>query len=151
MIVDANVATEVFGTPTHSDFVAIIDWLTSPKVKGILVLGGYLTEELNRVKAARRFLLRLSQAGRARTEPTAVVNAETIAIQSSCESDDPHVIGLARVSGARILCSRDAMLHGDFKNKVLVDNPRGHVYQTASHATLLRKYGHTKACSEKIK
>jgi hypothetical protein len=58
-------------------------------------------------------------------------------------SNDPHVIALARASGARTLCSRDRELHKDFKNPALVNDPRGSVYQSPSHRHLL---GHTSGC-----
>jgi hypothetical protein len=37
----------------------------------------------------------------------------------------------------RILFSRDKALHKDFKNPALIANPRGSVYQKASHCKLL--------------
>jgi hypothetical protein len=52
-------------------------------------------------------------------------------------SDDPHVIALARVSGARILFSRDVDLHSDFKNHRIISGPRGSVYQNRAHKDLL--------------
>lgn len=48
-----------------------------------------------------------------------------------CQSDDEHIIALAIISGARLLYSNDKKLHKDFKNKSLIDNPRGKVYSTA--------------------
>ena len=47
-----------------------------------------------------------------------------------CISDDPHVIALARISGARLLCSNDKDLQQDFGTKNLIDRPRGKVYST---------------------
>ena len=59
-------------------------------------------------------------------------------------SNDPHVLALAIVSGARLLYSNDADLQQDFKDKRLIDKPRGKVYSTRedksfqqSHARLL--------------
>ncbi len=46
------------------------------------------------------------------------------------KSDDPHIIALAQISGARLLYSNDQKLQADFKNKYLIDNPRGRVYST---------------------
>ena len=74
-----------------------------------------------------------------------VVNAEESLVVSTglCVSDDPHIIALARVSGARTLCSNDNNLHTDFKNQRLLSHPRGGVYQNANHGHLLR---HTRSC-----
>ena len=70
------------------------------------------------------------------------MNGETAAVKalSICVSNDPHVIALARISGARLLCSRDQKLHSDFGNKHLVDNPRGSVYQDIPHAPLIARH-----------
>ena len=41
-----------------------------------------------------------------------------------------HLLREAQVSGARLLYSNDRALQGDFKNRRLIDNPRGRVYST---------------------
>jgi hypothetical protein len=146
LIVDANLASLVFGEPLHDDFRPIIDWLTSPNKNGKLVVGGHLAVELNRLGRARRFIRSLQQAGRARFIPEDVTKQETNRVSSMCESNDPHIIALAKISGARLLCSRDTTLHRDFTNPELISDPRGHIYQTSEHEHLLRKYGHTSAC-----
>ena len=60
------------------------------------------------------------------------VNALTEDIKRTqvCQSDDPHIIALAKISGARLLYSNDIDLHKDFSDKALIDNPRGRVYST---------------------
>lgn len=151
LIVDTNLAALVFCEPPHDDFQPIIVWLTSPRENGRLVLGGHLANELSNVSAARRFVKALQQAGRARFIPAVALEAETESLRSLCVSNDSHVIALARVSGARILCSRDKALHQDFSNTKLVSRPRGHVYQSAKHKHLLRSYGHTSACKQIVR
>jgi len=130
------------------------------KADGKLVVGGLLARELigdddnkkhtgkvyKGVDAARRFIKVLGQAGRVRFIPKTVVDQETENVRDKCQSDDPHVIALARVSGARILCSHDTTLHKDFTDPKLIKKPRGHIYQTKAHSHLLKHYGHTRAC-----
>jgi len=145
LIVDANLASLVFSENSHDNFRPIIDWL-SPNKDGNLVVGGRLAIELDKVAVAKRFVRSLLQAGRARQIPDTATNEEEKRIADSCKSDDPHVIALARISGARILCSHDKTLHTDFTNQELISDPRGHIYQNAEHAHLLSRYGHTKAC-----
>ena len=53
------------------------------------------------------------------------------------KSNDLHVIALARISGARLLYSDDKKLRKDFKNKHLVNSPRGKVYSKEDHQHLL--------------
>jgi hypothetical protein len=150
LIIDANIASLVFGKESNSsDFRPIIDWLTSPLRNGKLVVGGKLRDELFEIENTRRFIIRLIQAGRARNI-IENVDEETEKVRNLPElkSDDPHIIALAKVSGARILCSHDKALHEDFRNYRIISNPRGHIYQNATHKGLLSKYGHTSACGQ---
>lgn len=52
---------------------------------------------------------------------------------SGLESDDPHIIALAKVAKVRLLVSGDQDLHKDFKKIV-----KGSVYQNKSHKKLLK-------------
>lgn len=54
--------------------------------------------------------------------------AKEIQCSGMCMSEDYHIIALARVTGARLLYSRDQNLHRDFKNQMLLNNPPGKVY-----------------------
>ena len=83
----------------------------------------------------------LEQAGRAIIYPASIVNAEEDAVKVDCKSNDAHVIALARVSGARVLCTQDSELEDDFKDRTLIDSPRGSIYKNASHRHLLRHHG----------
>jgi len=40
-----------------------------------------------------------------------------------CKSNDTHVIALALVTRARLLCSADHALHADFKNPLIISKP----------------------------
>ena len=86
----------------------------------------------------------LDQAGRAKAIPDAAVDARMNQVAPNCVSDDPHIIALALESGARLLCSHDQALHSDFTNPTLINNQRGHVYQDATHAHLIR--AHCRGC-----
>ena len=136
LIVDASLASLVFGD--HPDFVPVRDWLLQHG--GRLVIGGRLVDELSRVEKARRFVVQLQRAGLARQLPredVTRVEAE-VAATGLCESNDSHVVALARVSGARTLCTDDKALQRDFRNPRLIASPRGSVYQRPAHTKLLR-------------
>ena len=47
---------------------------------------------------------------------------------------------LAQVSGARLLFSNDVPLHRDFKNRDLVDVPRGKVYSTREDTSFTQRH-----------
>jgi predicted nucleic acid-binding protein len=137
MIVDANVAADLCRPQLTPDAKAVVDWLETRG--GQIVHGGRLTNELITNARVSRWLRSLSQAGRAIQIASTTVAAEATAIQQSfnCASNDTHIIALARVSGARLLFSRDHDLHTDFTNPTLVNQPRGSVYQNVTHRHLL--------------
>ena len=147
-IVDANVANEVFGpnpTPAGEMF---FNWLN--KGSNRLVVGGKQLEELETGspnfrhwarEVARSGNMKILNEGRV-LEMTARIERER-----RHTSDDPHVLAVARLSSARLLYSNDADLQRDFKNKQLIDDPRGKVYSTTrenkdftiTHRRLLRR------------
>jgi len=145
VIVDTSVAGLVFTLVPHNDFLPVFHWLHDPRANGCLVFGGELARELSRVAGARGYLRQLNQAGRARQIPDVEVDADEqcVAQTGLCRSDDPHVVALARVSGARTLCTHDGDLQRDFTNCHLISDPRGKVYQRPNHGHLLC---HTRSC-----
>lgn len=155
VIIDANLAGKVFATPCDGDFKPLWDWVFDKQKQGSIVFGGHLAEELCRIRRVReggtRALSELKRAGRAHEirkdcverEENVVRSLKTANGKRLRKSNDPHVIALARVSGARVLCSADQDLHADFKNLNLVPGPKGRIYQNATHAKVL---GHTPGC-----
>ena len=132
LIVDVNVAHSLISP--DNDSIPVLDWINKG---GIVVSGGKLQRELAKHNDVRRFLRILSQKGTLRTEKAQNIVRETREIRDRCVSDDPHIIGLARVSGARLLFSRDKKLHKDFGNTRLLSKPLGKVYQNHTHQPLL--------------
>jgi len=140
LIIDANIAHLVFDTQPHRDFIPVWNWLSSPQC--CLVYGGRLARELSKIGKARRYLRALDQAGKARHIPENSVATEQrnmIEKGHPFVSNDLHVIALARISSARLLCSHDQALHTDFKNQRLISRPKGKIYQNPDHEHLLRQ------------
>ena len=146
-IVDNNVRHEVFGsedtqTPAGKYF---LDWLDSSR--GALVIGGGLRRELGEYRRFQVWLETAVQFGRARQIGDTPVDNETGVLETQdIRSDDPHVLALARISGARLLFTNDDDLQRDFKNRDIVNNPRGVIYTTRvrqdvtrTHRDLLRR------------
>jgi len=139
LIVDANVAAQVFAENPAPDFKPIVDWLFSPRHQARLAIGGHLSQELEqngRVRAAVRSLI---QAGRVKTETVAAIQIEERALVASglCRSDDPHILGLARRTGARLICTNDDDLQRDFRDAKILGGTRGRIYKRAEHRQLL--------------
>ena len=128
-IVDANVASEVFGTDRPEAGARFFDWINARS--GRLFVGGRLLAELDRTPA-REWAREALNSGRIQQVRESKVGAKTKQLQDEgqCRSDDSHVLALAIVSGARLLYSNDAALQRDFKDKRLIDSPRGKVYST---------------------
>lgn len=139
LIIDANSAASLFNQNQHPDAVPVFRWLEQGP--GRLVYGGKLTDELSNNTKVGRWLLSLLRAGRATQIPSALIDVQIKAVQATgqCKSNDQHILGLARASGARLLFSRDQDLHADFTNRHLINTPRGSVYQKAGHQHLFRK------------
>lgn len=141
LVIDANRAGVFFGQPGSEAAAPIWAWL---RKDGVLVCGGRLADELAKLAVARKLLLELNRAGRAvleASEKVAKVEAE-IRRAGGIESNDPHVLALARVSGARVVYTEDGALIRDFTNPAIL-RPKGRVYRKATHQRLL---GHRPGC-----
>ena len=140
-IVDANVVSEVFGSNLPPAGEKFFDWLNQGS--GRLIVGGKLLEELEQSSADfRRWGQEAQLAGKMKIVNKSEVDARTEQLRSATaiRSNDPHVIALAQVSGARLLYSNDGNLQQDFKNKSLIDDPRGKVYSTSGDGSFLPRH-----------
>ena len=135
-IVDANIRDQVFGDAQTEAGKFFLGWLLkSSGSRGTLVLGGKLKDELSDYGRNRNFLTVYKQLrldGRVRDIPDDQVVAETrsLEVEQIYRSDDPHVLALARVSGARLLFSNDSDLQDDFKDNRIISRPPGLIYHS---------------------
>lgn len=128
-IVDVNVSHEIFGDNRPEAGERFFKRLNSGSLR--LVVGRTLLDELKYAKA-QKWIQQAILAGRVRQETSGTVDEreEELRKEGRCRSNDTHVIALAQISGARLLYSNDKDLHADFRNKRLIDTPRGNVYST---------------------
>ena len=146
-IVDANTAREVFSRDRPPAGDRFFSWLNSGR--GRLVAGGKLLRELEKMNDSKVWASEAVNFGKIRILNDADVNARTERIErEGIISDDPHVLAVAQISGARLLYSNDKDLHSDFKNRKLIGHPSGSVYSTSrtsdftkSHRLLLGRKG----------
>ena len=134
-IVDADKAAQFFSIPPDNGLLPLWNWIE--RGSGSLVLGGQLEDELSLIGNTARAILVWARRGRVHIANRDAVDKDQQRIAGHCRSNDAHIIALARATGARLLCSNDSDLHDDFGNPSLVSNPRGRVYQNATHAHLL--------------
>lgn len=131
-IVDASVCGEIFGENRNAASRYFLDWLTNGS--GRLVMGGKLKAELLH-RGLDEWLREALRAGRVFEQQDERINQETLAIQrdGQCRSDDPHVLALARISGARLLYTNDYALQEDFADPgILSGQERGRIYTTVA-------------------
>ena len=132
-IVDVNNCHKIFGdleqrTPAGRYF---LDWLEG--TSGRLILGGTkFNSEIGKVRRYIDWLKTAVSTGHAHRVKDHLVDTAERELEAGnvCQSDDLHLIALARIGGARLLFSEDLDLHEDFGNPGIVANPRGKVYST---------------------
>jgi hypothetical protein len=139
LIVDANTVHKVF--PVASTAYAPIERAVKTG-RAKLFYGGGFAREYSQIAWFRRFLRTLDQKGSAQIVPDATVDAaeEALLERNCCRSNDAHVLALALVSGARLLCSEDHELCDDFKDGQIIPSPRGSIYRNPGHVHLIRKH-----------
>ena len=127
-ILDNSVRDIVFGSNPTDAAKSFRKWVEDKKIP--LVVGGHLKTELSGNKLVKVWLLEAARQGIVRLIDDGKVKAKTESLKqnSSCQSNDEHVIALAKVSGARLLYANDTKLEEDFLDKKLINKPKGVVY-----------------------
>ena len=146
-IVDTNVAGEVFGSDRTEAGQKFFEWINTGH--GRLAIGGGLRDELNCNSAFVTWAKRAANYGRLIEANDSAVGKRTAQIlaEQKHKSDDPHVLALAQISGARLLYSNDGDLQKDFRTRRFLNNPRGSVYTTRIHSDF--RVSHKKLLSRK--
>ena len=141
IIIDANRLGSFVSNPTHGDNAPVRRWLERRRGMIVYSTGGSFAEEIK--GKARAALASYARQGMAQLIPHALLTEEEATLNSHPDrtSDDPHVLALARCADVRLLYTKDRALIADFKNKNIVDKPRGRVYSGAANADLLARSG----------
>ena len=140
LIVDASRLGVCLAEPVKADSEPILNWIRRGG-RIVYSTGGKYGEELDKSPNLKRKLLELSRSGGATLVQPGILRDDErdLARRSDLRSDDPHILALARHSGARVLYTGDAGLMADFRNKSLVDRPRGKIYSGVANKALLRR------------
>ena len=138
-IVDNSARDEVFGDAPTERGLRFLRWVNDGHTQ--LALGGRLRNELvgdgtQTGSANFRDWLRTAGTFGRLLEPAGDVDVETRLLDSTrnsrgdrlCRSNDPHVLALARVSGARLPFTNDGNLMRDFQNNEIIRRPPGKIY-----------------------
>ncbi len=116
---------------------------------------GRYYEEIRKNRAVMEILKRYQETGRLRVESLeSLKQAETQLAGKSYRSNDVHILSLALVSEARVLCSQDENLRSDFKNAQVLpqsrQNPRL-LYPFDSDSTTRRQFLNRQRCDQRQK
>ena len=140
VILDNSARDNVFsrrrGTPVGRQ---LLEWLDEFRTS--LVVGGKLYDELAGSGVFLGWAANAIKDGRLRVFKRDAVDRETAELAGNWlgESDDEHVIALARVSKARVLYAHDSDLRDDFRNPALISNPRGRLYPLDESSAATRR------------
>lgn len=137
IIIDANKIGDFFNDPPAKDAEPIRIWLDKKGGKLVYPTYGKFAKEL---KSVRSNLLEFFRKGAAiPIKYSNSIDSDEKELKNRCESNDAHILALARASGARLLYTADKDLITDFKNENIINDPKGKIYSNASHKHLLRK------------
>ena len=138
IIIDADRMDRFFAAPLLEEVEPIHKWIGEKD--GIIAYSiyGKLRDELTGIKKAK--FQEMYRNGRA-----ILIDSEKIRLEQqrlagigNCKSNDVHILALANVSGARVLYTGDDALMDDFRNREIINNPRGKIYSSARNKNLLR-------------
>ena len=124
-----------------------LDWINP---KRHLVFGGKLKEELLNQNAFRKWMPEAVLGGRLKECNDDKINKAIKNLKKEkIESNDLHIIALAKASGARLLYSNDSGLQEDFKNKKFIN---GKIYPSSKEERTLKKWleQNKSLCSTKV-
>lgn len=143
IILDVNLAHEVLRTSSTEPYHPLRQWLEGGS--GKLILGGELVEELGVNSEVKNKIFGLYRAGIAvflAPDDSQKVREKTreLRLARVCSSNDEHIIALAQLTGARLLCTNDKNLKSDFKNSTFISKPQGKIYPVDANPTVQRKF-----------
>ncbi len=140
-IIDSNVRDELVKKRPSAIGKYFRDRISGPKRSLKLVVGGKLLRELGGSEQVKRWIIEGIRSGYVMACNDQEVDKVAEDIVDQCHSNDPHIIALAQVSGARLLFTRDHKLMADFCNRELLGgHVPGRVYTDASGRRTLGRH-----------
>lgn len=143
VILDVNLAHKVLRTLSTEPPHPLRQWLEGGS--GKLILGGELLGELRADSEVKEKIFGLYRAGMAvviSPNDNQELSEKTKELRYSevCSSNDEHIIALAQLTGARLLCTDDKDLIADFKNARIISKPQGKIFPVRANLTVQRKF-----------
>ena len=139
IIIDANCLGAVFNSSDGAfaeDGEPIHKWLRKGG-KLVYYTEGKFKDEIR--GQARERLKEYRRRGLAKLPPETAFNNALRKVEEKerlLQSNDKHILALAKATGVRVLFTGDKNLMNDFKNKAIIDPP-GRIYSSKRNANLL--------------
>ncbi len=137
IIIDTNKMPAFLKGPSSEDMQPIHTWLSIRGGSFVYTTDGRYGEELKFLKKRLEVYVRNGHA-RVFTEKQIAPEEDYLENLKQHESNDIHILALARASGARLLYTGDKALIADFGNKEIINNPKGKIYSGSRNKNLLR-------------
>ena len=130
-ILDASCFNDFFSG--SEDFVPVHKWIEEKNGKLVYSPTEKFEKEWDG-EEKRRYIKDRIGSGKIKQIDEKVVRIKTQKWKvAQIQSDDPHIIALAEVSGAKVLFTNDTDLEKDFKKFI-----KGSIYKNKNHAHLLK-------------
>ncbi len=138
-IVDANSLPEVVSSANAASQI-FVEFLAQGL--GMIHIGGQLRNEWEANQHHRTWISNGIARGWIKNVDNGEVERKTQDMMTNpkLRSNDPHIVALAQVGGARLLVSRDVALGKDFKDKQFLENPRGKVFPSKAKSSYIRNF-----------
>ena len=126
-VVDPPVFVSVFkSTDAHHEvFRHVLTWVE--RGNGKLVMGGtQFRQELTAVRSVLRPLAELERRNKIVRCNEEVVDAQVAIVRGLEKSkafDDPHLVALVRLTGCRVICTKDEASHQFLRSAALYERP----------------------------
>ena len=147
-ILDNDVCAKVFGEEERPEAgKRFFDWIHNGS--GRLVIGGRLRSELYKNQKFKMWANTAIKVGKLKEFDDDAIN-QLEGTLDSLRSNDAHIIALAKISHARVLCTNDRKLKEDFKDRKIINKPKGAIYSIPDRAVFekQRKFLQKHSCKK---
>ena len=149
IIIDTNCLNEVFDTSNkhHNEFKPVFNWVYLGK--GKIVYGG--SKYLSEIGKYLTLFLNLNKAGKAIYVDNNKVDDEEVVVSTIIQDpdfDDQHLVALLRVSGCKLICSRDKRAYPFFRHQRFFSpaNTKPKIYSSSKNKGLLKDKNIAEIC-----
>lgn len=142
-ILDVNRAHQLLPSSPSGPVDPLTVWVQGGH--GKLIVGGELFDELGKNRRVAEWIAEQHRIGGVvsltpKDRQDVAIRTKQLRNRGICRSNDEHIIALAQIKRVGLMLTADKDLQKDFKNRELIDNPRGRVYPYRANASDKKKF-----------